>query len=177
MSRVLDRLDLGLGVEVLRRDWTTREGFDPGKDAWVARDGGEVVGFAACYPGAFGEAAALDASLYPSLLDLVETRAIDRGDHTVSFLAEAESPLWGTLAGRSYAEEDSYFNLRLDLTGPRGPVPAGIDVRPAEGHEDERLVFELVTSCYADEPDFDRWRAWITMWTFDPELWLLGAVG
>jgi mycothiol synthase len=188
-------------LDDLQNDWSM-EGFDPGRDAWVAESAaGGLVGYA--YAGDQFRTGELEADLWvhpghhePDLggrfLGLVERRAaqlaVERGYPDPSldvFCVAANRAKRDLLRRHGYALRRTVCRMTVDLSGgvPQLPAPEGLEIRPFRLEADERPLYETMNEAFEDhfrqsrEP-FDAWRARLLGHAdFDPGLWLLAWDG
>lgn len=170
MAALMTRLAMPVDVAVLEKDWE-RPGFDLAKDGWVIRDD-ELLAYAVVYPDGFGEMAADDDRSREQLLAVAEGRARERGEPSIRFICDSSDQTLRFLRARGYTDTARYDSYLADLTVPL-VSPGGWPILVASDRESEKHIHRLVRDSYGDDPDFERWRSWITAFTRDPELWLL----
>jgi ribosomal protein S18 acetylase RimI-like enzyme len=188
-------------LDDLENDWSM-EGFDPGRDAWVAESsGGELVGYA--YAGDQFRTGELEADLWVHpdhhepelrgrLLGLAERRAarlaVERGYPDPSldvFCITANRAKRDLLRRHGYALKRTVFRMTADLAAgvQELPVPGGLEIRPFQLEADERPMYETMNEAFEDhfrqsEEPFEAWRARLLgHGDFDPGLWWLAWDG
>ncbi len=188
-------------MEDLENDWSM-DGFDPGRDAWVAEGpGGRLVGYA--YAGDQYRTGELEADLWvhpghheeglaDRLLGLAERRAAELAD--ASGYGDASLDVFCITVGdakrdllrrHGYRVARTVFRMTADLTSgpPSLPVPAGIEIRAFRADADRRVMYETMNAAFTDhfrhsEEPFDSWRARLLGHAdFDPRLWWLAWDG
>ena len=174
-----------LKFEHLRDRWQL-PAFAVGRDNWVAREDGRIVGYAAVDAAQELEHVAADAATGDALLARAEERARERGFETLALTAPPEDEGLQSLVGRSGFHHDReilrmWRPLNGDLPAPRWP--AGISVRAYET-ADAATVHAFLDDAYGG------WDAeyvllphaeWVAFMTghddFDPSLWFLAERG
>jgi mycothiol synthase len=183
-------------LQDLENDWSM-EGFDPGRDAWVAEGPGGLVGYA--YAGDQFRTGELEADLWVHpghhepelggrLLGLAERRAaqvaVERGypDPVLDVFCSAGNRGKRDLLRRhGYELKRTVYRMTADLAGGAPPVavPEGIEIRPFRLGIDERTMHVTMTEAFEDhvrqsrEP-FDAWKSRLLRHaSFDPDLWWL----
>ena len=187
-------------LEDLENDWSM-EGFDPGRDAWVAEGGAGLVGYA--YAGDQFRTGELEADLWVHpdhhepelagrLLGLAERRAaqlaVERGyeDPRLDvFCIAANRTKRDLLRRHGYELKRTVYRMTADLSGgaPVAATPEGLEIRPFRLEADERTMYETMNEAFedhfrqSDEP-FDAWKSRLLGHAdFDPDLWWLAWDG
>lgn len=185
----------------LESDWAM-EGFDLGRDAWVAETpGGELVGYA--YAGDQFRTGEMEADLWVHpdhhepelggrLLGLAERRAaqlaVERGYPDPSldvFCITANRSKRDLLHRHGYALKRTVYRMTIDLVAgvPQLAAPEGLEIRPFRLEADERTMHATMNEAFADhfrqsEEPYDAWRARLLGHAdFDPDLWWLAWDG
>ncbi len=185
----------------LESDWAM-EGFDLGRDAWVAESpGGELVGYA--YAGDQFRTGEMEADLWVHpdhhepglggrLLGLAERRAaqlaIERGYTDPSldvFCITANRSKRDLLHRHGYALKRTVYRMTIDLDVgvPQLAAPRGLEIRPFRLGADERTMHATMNEAFEDhfrqsEEPYDAWRARLLGHAdFDPGLWWLAWDG
>ena len=185
----------------LESDWAM-EGFDLGRDAWVAESpGGELVGYA--YAGDQFRTGEMEADLWVHpdhhepelggrLLGLAERRAaqlaVERGYPEPSldvFCISANRSKRDLLRRHGYALKRTVYRMTIDLAAgvPQLAVPEGLEIRPFRLEADERTMHATMNEAFEDhfrqsEEPYDAWRARLLGHAdFDPGLWWLAWDG
>ncbi|HEX8101165.1 MAG TPA: GNAT family N-acetyltransferase [Solirubrobacteraceae bacterium] len=169
-------------LEDVMADWAA-PGVDVARDAWIAEDGGEALGYAL-----LDDRGAALVNVPPAsegrgvgtrLREAAEARARERGAAEVhQFLAPANAGGAAHLAAAGYTAAFRYFRLAMDLAGAPAPPP-GVAVRPYERGRDDDPVHALVEAAMAGVPGNqprtpESWRAAkLDKAGWDPSLWLL----
>lgn len=187
-------------LEDLENDWSM-EGFEPGRDAWVAEGPAGLVGYA--YAGDQFRTGELEADLWVHpehhepelagrLLGLAERRAaqlaVERGysDAVLDvFCISRDRAKRDLLRRHGYSLKRTVYRMTAELSAapPLAPVPAGLEIRPFRLEADERTLYELMNEAFVDhfrqsEEPFDAWRARLLGHAdFDPELWWIAWDG
>jgi mycothiol synthase len=180
-----DIADLGrpdYTLEDVQADWTA-PGVELARDAWLAEEGGEPVGYAllddrgaalvtvppACEGRGIGTA----------LREAAELRAAERGEALVrQYLPITNEGARTHLLGAAYWPAYSYFRMRMDLADAPEP-PADVPVRAFSRGLDDAPVHALVEEAMAgvagNEPrSLESWQAAkVDKKGWDPSLWLL----
>ena len=187
-------------LEDLENDWSM-EGFDPGRDAWVAEGPAGLVGYA--YAGDQFRTGELEADLWVHpdhhepelrgrLLGLAERRAaqlaVERGyeDPRLDVYCIAGNRGKRDLLRRhGYELRRTVYRMTVDLSGgaPAAAVPDGLELRPFRLEADERTMHDVMTEAFEDhfrrsnEP-FEAWKTRLLGHaSFDPDLWWLAWDG
>jgi mycothiol synthase len=187
-------------LEDLENDWSM-EGFDPGRDAWVAEGPAGPVGYA--YAGDQFRTGELEADLWVHpdhhepelrgrLLGLAERRAaqlaVDRDyeDPRLDvYCIAGNRGKRDLLRGHGYELLRTVYRMTIDLSGgaPAAEVPAGLELRPFRLDADEHTMYDVMTEAFQDhfrhskEP-FEAWKTRLLGHaSFDPELWWLAWDG
>ena len=167
-------------LEDLENDWSM-EGFDLGRDAWVAEGRDGLVGYA--YAGDQFRTGELEADLWVHpehhepelggrLLGLAERRAaqlaVERGypDPALDVFCIAGNRAKRDLLRRhGYGLKRTVYRMTADLAGgaPAAPVPEGLEIRSFRLDADERTMHDTMTEAFEDhfrrsnEP-FEAWK-------------------
>jgi mycothiol synthase len=183
-------------IEDLENDWSM-EGFDPGRDAWVAEGLTGLVGYA--YAGDQFRTGELEADLWVHpdhhepelggrLLGLAERRAatlaVERGyeDARIDvFCIAANRTKRDLLRRHGYELRRTVYRMTVDLsaTRPYAPPPEGLQLRPFRQGVDERTMYDTMTEAFEDhfrhsEEPFEAWKTRLLGHaSFDPDLWWL----
>ena len=139
-----------LKFEHLRDRWKL-PAFAVGRDNWVAREDGRIVGYAAVGAAQELEHAARDAAVGDALLTRAEERARERGFSTITVTAAPEDTPLQSLLGRSGFDHDReilrmWRPLNGDLPEPRWPD--GVSVRAYDAADAVR-VHAFLDDAYA----------------------------
>ncbi len=188
-------------LEDLQNDWST-DGFEPGRDAWVAEGaGGRLVGYA--YTGDQYRTGELETDLWlhpdhreqslgGRFLGLAERRAAE-----ISVLREYPSPSLAVfcitanpakrelLRHHGYSLSRTVFRMTADLSAgaAESAAPDGLEISVFRLGTDERVMYETMNEAFVDhfqqsEEPFDAWRARLLGHAdFDPGLWWLAWDG
>jgi ribosomal protein S18 acetylase RimI-like enzyme len=174
-----------LKFEHLRDRWKL-PAFAVGRDNWVARADGRIVGYAAVSAAQELEHAAKDAAVGDALLARAAERARERGFGTITVTAAPEDAPLLSLVGRSGFDHDReilrmWRPLNADLPEPRWPD--GVKVGAYDAAEAVR-VHAFLDDAYAGwDTEYvvlphDEWVAFMTDHDdFDPALWFLAERG
>jgi mycothiol synthase len=187
-------------LEDLENDWSL-EGFDPGRDAWVAEGPRGLVGYA--YAGDQFRTGELEADLWihpdhhepelgGRLLGLAERRAarlaLERGyegPRLDVFCIAANHAKRDLLRRHGYELRRTVYRMTIDLSGeaPVAEAPSGLQIRPFRLGVDEHALHEVMNDAFRDhfrqssEP-FEAWRTRLLGHpSFDPALWWLAWDG
>jgi len=181
-------------LEDLENDWSM-EGFDPGRDAWVAEGPQGLVGYA--YAGDQFRTGKLEADLWIDpehhepelggrLLGLAERRAaqlaLERGypEPTLAVYCVAANRAKRDLLRRhGYELRRTVYRMTIDLTGgaPAAEAPAGLELRTFRLEADQRTMHDLMTEAFKDHfrrsnESFEAWQTRLLGHpSFDPDLW------
>jgi len=187
-------------LEDLENDWSM-EGFDPGRDAWVAEGPAGLVGYA--YAGDQFRTGELEADLWvhpehhePALrgrlLGLAEQRAarlaVERGygDPRLDvYCIAGNRGKRDLLRKHGYELRRTIDRMTVDLSGgaAAAEVPAGLELRPFRLEADERTMHDVMTEAFEDHfrHSSEPLEAWKTRLlghaSFDPGLWWLAWDG
>jgi len=170
--------------------WTQPQPFDLARDAVVAVQDGEIVGY-----GDLGDQANDGSVLWldvrgaamPETHAELERRALDRrapGGAVRAMADESDAALAGLLAERGYRRIRASYRMGIDL---RGRVfspdwPAGASVRSAVEDVDEPLLHRIGEESFADHwghtpTPYEEWLHWLrSMGEGDPALWFVAEV-
>ncbi len=186
-------------LEDLENDWSL-EGFDPGRDAWVAEGAAGLVGYA--YAGDQFRTGEFEADLWVHpehrepelggrLLGLAERRAaelaVQRGYEDARldvFCVVANRAKRDLLRRHGYELRRTVYRMTADPAHAAVvPAPEGLEIRPLTLGADERTMYETMTEAFedhfrhSDEP-FDAWKTRLLGHAdFDPRLWWLAWDG
>lgn len=168
--------------------------FDITKDAYVAEEGGRLVGYTEVYDR--GEEGQLDIDLFcrpeavgdagPMLLDRAVERADEWGGDGVALASwvPEDTTTADVFFAAGFAAVRAFQRMRVTLDGPvAAPVPpAGVELRPVRRGEDERLVFEVLSDAFAHHvrpmTSYERFaEAQVDHPEYDPSLWALAFEG
>ena len=160
--------------------------FAVGRDNWVARVDGRIVGYAAVDAGQDLEHAAKDTAVGEALLTRAEERARERGFTTLTITAAPEdAPLQSLLGRFGFDHDREILRMWRPLNGdlPEPHWPAGVSVRAYEA-ADGVHVHAFLDEAYAGwDAEYvllphDEWVAFMTDHDdFDPALWFLAERG
>jgi mycothiol synthase len=183
-------------LEDLENDWSM-EGFDPGRDAWVAEGPAGLVGYA--YAGDQFRTGELEADLWVHpdhhepelrgrLLGLAERRAaqlaVERGygDPRLDvYCIVGNRGKRDLLRTHGYELRRTVYRMTIELSGAAtaAEVPDGIELRPFRLEADEHTMHDVMTEAFedhfrrSDEP-FEAWKTRLLGHaSFDPGLWWL----
>jgi mycothiol synthase len=187
-------------LQDLENDWSM-EGFDPGRDAWVAEGQAGLVGYA--YAGDQFRTGELEADLWVHpehhepelggrLLGLAERRAaqlaVERG-YTNAVLdvycIAGNRGKRDLLRRHGYELGRTIYRMTADLSAgaPATTLPEGLEIRPFRREADERVMHDTMNEAFEDhfrtsnEP-FEAWKARLLGHAdFDPGLWWLAWDG
>lgn len=175
----------------LREEW---DGLDLETDAWVAVEGGRVVGLMHVYDRRGGRVLA-DGYVHPAfagrgigtrLLEAAERRALEfdgevpAGEtlaiETAHLVGDPTAPL--LFEGRNYVRVRTFLRMVADLRGrPPAPIwPDGLELRSFEPARHGRLVQATVDEAFADEWGYEpsAYEDWhgrvLDVEDFDPDL-------
>jgi mycothiol synthase len=187
-------------LEDLENDWSL-EGFDLGRDAWVAEGAAGLVGYA--YAGDQFRTGELEADLWVHpehhepelggrLLGLAERRAaelaVQRGYEDARldvFCVAANRAKRELLHRHGYELRRTVYRMTVDLSraAAPAPMPEGLEIRSFRLGVDERTMYETMTEAFedhfqhSDEP-FEAWKTRLLGHAdFDPHLWWLAWDG
>jgi mycothiol synthase len=174
-----------LKFEHLRDRWRL-PAFAVGRDNWVARENGRIVGYAAVDAAQELDHAARDAAVADALLARAEKRARERGFDTLAVTAPPEDAALQSLVARSGFSHDReilrmWRTLNGDLPVPRWP--AGVSVRAYDAADAGRVHAFLDDGYAGWDTEYvllphDEWVAFMTDHAdFDPSLWFLAERG
>lgn len=171
--------------------WRTAE-FDRSRDAWVARDGADVVAYAWVFEGLADvkvHPAARGRGLGQRLLGIVEERAAQQGSrdgflrqNVTNFTPSARA----LLAANGYVYSHHYALMAITLTERPAPPapPAGVILRGYELGPDDAAVHAAFNRSWAQyegerwEPEpFERWMDSVESEDFDPAHWHIALEG
>ena len=187
-------------LEDLENDWAM-DGFDPGRDAWVAEGPHGLVAYA--YAGDQLRTGELEADLcvHPEhyepalrdrLLGLAERRAaaiaVARGyeDPRLDVFCVATNRTKRDLLRRhGYELTRTAYRMTVDLDGsvPDAAVPDGLEIRTFRLEADAETMFATVREAFADhyrqsDEPFEAWKDRLLGHpSFTPELWWLAWDG
>jgi GNAT superfamily N-acetyltransferase len=184
LLRARERADLGreqATLDDIRAEWAV-PGFDLSADAWLAEEGGWLVGYAcllgddllvAVHPGAAGR------GIGTRLREAGELRAEGRGTRVLrQFIPVGDTRARVQLLDSGWWPVHHYFSLRMPLERAPDP-PDDVVVRQFDAAADLEPVWRLVQETYASLEGFlaqplEAWRA-TTLGKpgWDPRLWLV----
>jgi ribosomal protein S18 acetylase RimI-like enzyme len=151
-------------------------------DAWVAEDGGGLLGYATLEDGyveVWPHPDHRDGSVAAALLDAASQRAGD----LETIVPDAAADLVALYRDRGWAQIREILRMELDVTQePQPPVwPEGVAVRTYRD-DDAPAVHALMVEAFASGVEvvlpFDRWRPWMTGDPgFDAGVWFLAEAG
>lgn len=170
-----------LKFEHLRDRWEL-PAFAVGRDNWVAREDGRIVGYAAVDSAQELDHAAKDAAIGDALLARAEERALERGFETLAATVVVEDTPLHALVGRAgFARDREILRMWRALDGelPEPRWPGGVGVRAYEAADAAR-VHAFLDDAYAGwDAEYvllphDEWVAFMTAHDdFDPDFWFL----
>lgn len=163
-------------------DWDL-PGWDFADSTLVLEDDGRVLGYALVvqeHADTVVDVDRDDPSLRDRLLEWVEQHPV----HHEHYVADGDTRLGELLGRRGWVAARRFWRMRIEFDEPvPEPVwPAGVEVRDYRRGEDDRAVYELITSAFAEiggqhERSFEDWQQWLLETDrFDPSLYLV-AVG
>lgn len=175
------------------RAWWAQDAGRLAADAWIAVDGGRIVGFARM--GTSGRLAEVEdescvhpdfrgRSIGTRLVELAEGWARERGRPGIH-VAVVNEPGRRLLEGRGYRPVRQFWRMEIELheEPPEPSVPDGFELRGYRPGTDDRPLHELHQRAFAGDWGFvpvplDGWLAWrIPRPDFDSELWVVGTHG
>lgn len=185
-------------VDDLRRTW---DEVDLAADAWLAfSPSGAPVGYAIVTP--WGQqdlryelfhAPEIGGPDLPAVLlahcdvrgrEIAISRRAAAPAQARVFLAHVNAVGAAVMRRAGYKPGRYYFQMQVELeVGPPEPIwPATISVRTADVMLDDRAIYSVIQSAFAQPgrtaPTFEDWQAWIKpAHLFDPGLWFLAFGG
>jgi mycothiol synthase len=166
----------------VQADWAA-PGIELSRDAWIAEDDGELLGYAL-----LDDRGAAQVTVPPrsegrgvgtALREAAERRALERGEALVrQYVPIGNERARTLLLAAGYWPAYGYFRMRIELAGAPEP-PAHVRVRPFSRGPDDAPVHALVEDAMAGVPGneprtLESWQAAkVDRQDWDPSLWLL----
>jgi mycothiol synthase len=180
-----DIADLGrpdYTLEDVKADWSA-PGVELARDAWLAEEDGEPLGYALLDDRGAALVTVPPASegrgVGTALREAAEARAAERGEALVrQYVAITNEGARAHLLDVGYWPAYSYFRMRMDLADAPEP-PADVPVRAFSRGMDDAPVHALVEEAMAGVPgneprSLESWQAAkVDKEGWDPSLWLL----